>query len=342
MALMTLDLPALNSPTMTSRNSSSSPFRASTRRLISSSAETASVRNTTASSNKTRSRSSTACVTSSRSLPAMDVDEEEVAEAAAEGLAEVEEDLARAALTASIVAGIPPAAAASGGALVSKTPCAPASTRGVTPPPVVIPAHPSVGGAKTGTLISALTAATTWGLGAKMRSAPSLAATSAPSASRTRHATMHGPLKLLRATTTGTPSSLRTTPSASAEVAISVRSATSSAARPRSASLSASAALKRSRVVASPPSSESTTAVAPAATAASMAAAVPSSFTLSGATVKINPGMRTSTRFLAANSPPPSFWSSLSLFVSPPRRLKNAPTAFVVTFMRSRLLVLLP
>ena len=55
-ALITLDLPALNSPTITRRKSSSRPLRASTRRSISSSAGAAVSRNATARSSAERSR----------------------------------------------------------------------------------------------------------------------------------------------------------------------------------------------------------------------------------------------------------------------------------------------
>ena len=76
----------------------------------------------------------------------------------------------------------------------------------------------SRGGANVGTEIFPATAATTSSLGATIRSAPSFAATNAPLASVTLHATIaDDAARDLRATTTGTPSSLRRTPSASAE-----------------------------------------------------------------------------------------------------------------------------
>ena len=71
-ALITLDLPALNSPTITSKKSSSRPFRASTRRSISSSAGAAAARNALASSKSARSRSSNASEGPSIRRPASD------------------------------------------------------------------------------------------------------------------------------------------------------------------------------------------------------------------------------------------------------------------------------
>ena len=163
-----------------------------------------------------------------------------------------------------------------------------------------------------------------------MRSAPSLAAMSAACSSLTPHATTpDAELRLLRATTTGTPSSDRTTPSHSADAAMSVRSATRSAALPLSDSLSASAALKSSLVVASPVSSARMTAVAPDATAASSAARAfaSSPLTTAGDTAKTKPGMRTCRRDLAAKTALPS--SSSDAPPPPPKSLPMADTRAV-------------
>ena len=114
--------------------------------------------------------------------------------------------------------GTPSAASALGGGVSIATPRAPASASGFTPAQPTTPLHPSRGGANVGTEIFPATAATTSSLGATIRSAPSFAATNAPLASVTLHATIaDDAARDLRATTTGTPSSLRRTPSASAE-----------------------------------------------------------------------------------------------------------------------------
>ena len=334
MALITEDLPALNSPTMTRRKSSSKPFRASTRSPISSSDGAESVRKATASSRRTRSRSSSACVAGSMILPAIVV--VPVVDAVIPDGVETE---ARAALTSSTTSSfltadaigamarwMPRAASTLGGGVGSTAPFAPAVTSASIASMSATPAHPFFGDANTGTEILPRTASATLALGARMRSAPSFAAISAASSSLTPHATTpDAELRDLRATTTGTPSSERTTPSHSADAAISVRSAMSSAARPRRASLSASAALKSSRVVASPVSSARMTAVAPDATAASRdaSASASSPLTRDGETAKTKPGMRTCRRDLAAKTGLPS---SSSDDPDPPKSLPMADT----------------
>ena len=230
-----------------------------------------------------------------------------------------------AAIDASAVA-IPLATSTLGGGVGSTAPFAPAATSASIASDAPTPAHPFLGDANTGTEIFPRTASATRPFGARIKSAPSLAAMSAACSSLTPHATTpDAELRLLRATTTGTPSSDRTTPSHSADAAMSVRSATRSAALPLSDSLSASAALKSSLVVASPVSSARMTAVAPDATAASSAASAfaSSPLTTAGDTAKTKPGMRTCRRDLAANTALPSSSSD----APPPPPPKNLPMA---------------
>ena len=156
----------------------------------------------------------------------------DAAEKAAPGSESSESFFTAAAIGASAAA-IPLATSTLGGGVGSTAPFAPASTSAWIASGALTPAHPFLGDANTGTEIFPRTASATLPFGARMRSAPSLAAMSAACSSLTPHATTpDAELRLLRATTTGTPSSDRTTPSHSADAAMSVRSATSSALFP--------------------------------------------------------------------------------------------------------------
>mmetsp|Transcript_7546 Transcript_7546/g.27558 ORF Transcript_7546/g.27558 Transcript_7546/m.27558 type:complete len:406 (+) Transcript_7546:1134-2351(+) len=236
-ALMRDDLPALNSPTMTKRNNSSSPLRASTRSLISSKSWQFSCKNANTSSINRRSRS---IISSPASLTRLNF----FGVAVISPAAPVESTFTLSSCSNASKTSATPA-------LIDATSFKDSPSRRVTPFARLSARNETADSSDTsstvestniGTLTVSRIASRTAMSRTRSRSAPSFDAVCASSALTHETTTKDVSGRDFRATTVGTPSSLKTTPSSSALVAMSVLSHAKTAARERTSVFNAVAA----------------------------------------------------------------------------------------------------